>query len=53
MCSNIKRKFLFRCEECLLIISVELEDPEDLEDVQENKIELECPCEFKCKVLRN
>lgn len=53
MCSNTKRKFLFKCSDCAMVISVELEDPEDLEDVQEDKIELECPCQGKCKVLRD
>jgi len=32
-----KRKFLFKCEECHSIISVEFEDEEDLKKVQEVK----------------
>jgi hypothetical protein len=47
------RKFLFRCDICEIIISVDFDDEEDLENVQENKIELECPCGGKCKVLRD
>ena len=47
------RKFLFRCDVCLMILSVDFEDEEDLESVQDDKIELECPCGGKCKVLRD
>lgn len=50
---NDKYKFLFKCEECLMLLSVEFEDKEDLENLQENKIELECPCGSKCYILRN
>jgi len=45
------RKFLFRCEECGLILSVEFEDEDDIEMVQENKVVLECQCSGYCKVL--
>lgn len=48
-----KRKFLFRCEDCGLVIAVDFEEEDDLKDVQEDKIVLECPCEGKCKVLRD
>jgi hypothetical protein len=48
-----KRKFLFRCEDCGLIVAIDFEDEEDLLDVQDDKITLECPCEGKCKVLRD
>lgn len=47
-----KISFLFRCEDCAMILSVELED-EDIEKVRENKLELECPCGSSCKILRN
>lgn len=53
MCSDNKRKFLFRCDDCSLIMSVEFEEPEDLENIQKNLIILECPCEGKCRVLRD
>lgn len=53
MLSETNRKFLFKCEECEMIISAEFDDPEDLEDLQEDKIQLECPCGAHCKVLRN
>jgi hypothetical protein len=48
-----KRTFLFRCEDCGMIVSIILEEEIDLEDVQEDKIVLECPCEGRCKVLRD
>jgi hypothetical protein len=53
MCAERKRKFLFRCGDCAMILSVEFEEPEDLENIQEDKIFLECPCEGQCAVLRN
>jgi hypothetical protein len=48
-----KQKFLFKCKDCNMILSVELEDEEDLISVQEDKMILECPCEGKCYVLRD
>lgn len=53
MLPETKRKFLFKCEECEMIIAVSFDEPEDLQDVQENKIQLECPCGAHCKVLRD
>lgn len=53
MLSETTRKFLFKCEECNMIISVNFDDPEDLENVQEDKIQLECPCGSHCHVLRD
>ncbi len=53
MLSDTKRKFLFKCEDCNMIISAEFEDPEDFENIQEDKVELECPCGSRCKVLRD
>ena len=47
------RKFLFKCDACQMILSIEFEDEEDLKDVQDNKIELECVCSGKAKVLRD
>lgn len=46
-----KRKFLFKCDNCEMILSVEFEEEEDLEKVQEGKMILECPCSGQCKVL--
>lgn len=48
-----KRKFLFKCDECEMILSVEFEEEEDLEKVQDDKMILECPCGGHCKVLRD
>jgi len=53
MNTDESRKFLFRCEDCQMIISVNFDDPEDLENLQEDKIQLECPCGAHCFVLRN
>ena len=47
------RKFLFKCEECKIILSVEFDDEDDIKKVQENKVDLECPCGGYCKVLRD
>jgi Fe2+ or Zn2+ uptake regulation protein len=51
--TNDKNKYLFKCEECGMIVSVDLEDEDDIQDVNENKLELSCPCGGKSKVLRN
>lgn len=48
-----KRHFLFKCEDCDLIVAVDLETEEDLLDVQEDKISLRCPCDGECRVLRD
>ena len=53
MLNTAKREFLFKCEDCAMILSVEFEEEEDLQKVQDNKMILECPCEGKCKVLRD
>jgi hypothetical protein len=47
------RKFLFRCEDCQMIVSVEFDEHIDIEKVQEDKIVLECPCGSHSKVLRD
>lgn len=36
-----------------MILSVEIEDKEDLEKVHENKVFIECPCGGRCEVLRD
>jgi hypothetical protein len=53
MFNDPKRKFLFKCEDCAMILSVDFDDPEDLQKVQDDKIVLECPCGGQCKVLRD
>lgn len=44
-------KFLFRCEECNLILSAEFEEEEDLKDVREDQIVLDCECGGKAHYL--
>lgn len=53
MFSDPKRKFLFKCEDCEMILSVDFEEPDDLQKVQEDKMQLECPCGGQCSVLRD
>jgi DNA-directed RNA polymerase subunit RPC12/RpoP len=48
-----KLKFLFKCEDCGMIVSVDLEDEEDVKEANEDKMILACPCGGKSKVLRN
>jgi hypothetical protein len=48
-----KRKFLFKCEDCSMLLIIELEESQDLKDIQEDKMKLECPCGSVCVVLRN
>ena len=48
-----KQKFLFRCEDCHMIVSVELDDEEDLKKVYDNEFVLECLCQGKCIILRD
>lgn len=48
-----KYDFLFKCDDCEMIISVEYEEEEDLEKVRNNEIILSCPCGGECKILRN
>jgi hypothetical protein len=47
------REFLFKCEDCAMILSVEFVEEEDLQKVNDNKMHLECPCGGQCKVLRD
>lgn len=48
-----KRKFLFRCEKCQQIIEIEFEDEKDIEDINEDKILIECTCQAYSFVLRD
>ena len=49
----IKYAFLFRCDECALIVSVDYDDEDEIEEVRNDMIILSCPCGGKCKALRN
>jgi hypothetical protein len=53
MFSDSSKKFLFKCEDCEMILSVILEDKEDLKKVNDNEMYLECPCGGMCLILRN
>jgi len=48
-----KRKYLFKCEDCSLILSVDLDEEEDFKKVNDDKMILHCPCEGECKILRD
>jgi hypothetical protein len=48
-----KQKFLFKCEECNMILSVELEEDDDVEKAQKGTMKLECPCGGCCNCLKN
>jgi hypothetical protein len=50
---TIKQKFLFKCCDCQMIVSIELEEEEDLTKVHDDKFILECPCGGKSCVLRD
>lgn len=47
------QKFLFKCEDCAMIVSVEFDEEEELEKVHNDKLVLECPCGGKSRVLRD
>lgn len=52
---NDKHKVLFRCLDCLMILSIEFdkEDLDNLENLKDNKMELECACGGICEILRD
>ena len=45
------RKFLFKCNDCEMIVSVSFDNKEDLDKVQEGEMVLECVCEGRSTVL--
>lgn len=53
MFQDSKRQYLFKCESCEMILSVDFEDEEDFLKIQEDKLDLECPCGSVCRVLRD
>jgi len=53
MFSESKIKFLFKCNDCNLIVSIDLEEEEDIQKVREDETVLECPCGGKCFPLRD
>lgn len=52
MFNGDKRKFLFRCEDCQTIVSIELLE-EEIKKAQENDLIVECPCGSQCSLLRD
>jgi hypothetical protein len=53
MFSDKKRHYLFKCEECSMILAVDFDDQEDIDKIVDDRLELECPCGAHCHVLRN
>jgi hypothetical protein len=53
MLFNKSKHVLFRCETCATIVSVDFEDEDDIDKLDENKIVLECPCGGESSILRN
>lgn len=50
-CKNTK--FTFRCEVCKMLLTSEFDDEHDIEDIREDKLWLECPCEGRAFLLRD
>lgn len=48
-----KQKFLFKCDTCNIILTMEFDSPKEINDVHEDKILLECPCKGMCFPLRS
>lgn len=49
---DVEREYLFRCDDCHMVLIVKVEKEEEAK-VHENKLILHCPCEGKCRVLRD
>jgi len=49
----IPEKFhlLMMCVSCNMILSISLDDKDDIKDLMEGELELECPCSGRCKLL--
>jgi hypothetical protein len=47
------RTFLFKCDECAMIISANFEEEVDIKMIHDDDMELECPCGGYCRVLRD
>jgi len=48
-----KRKFLYRCDDCQMIVALEFSDSEDIEDIMNEKMILECVCQGKTHPIFN
>lgn len=51
MLFDLIRHFLFKCEECDMILSVDFEEEEDIDNATNNRIVIECTCGGKSRVL--
>lgn len=51
MVNQTNNTFLFRCLECQKMISIELEEKEDIEKATNGILILECGCGGDCEVL--
>jgi len=51
MSNTTNNSFLFRCVECEKLISIELEDKDDVEKATNGELVLECGCGGDCEVL--
>lgn len=52
MCAHSSKEFLFRCESCKMIVSLELEEGE-MDLINEDQMFLECQCGEMSLPLRN
>lgn len=48
-----KNNFLFECDTCKMILSVDLEEEKDIQEYKDDKVLLECPCGGLCLPLRD
>ena len=53
MLFDLKQKFLLKCNECAMIISVELEDDDDLKKAHDDEFVLPCPCGGEQHILHD
>ena len=53
MFSEKKRTVLVRCEDCQMLLSVDLENDDDIEKMNDNELELDCVCGGQCAALRD
>lgn len=47
------RKFTFRCEKCKDVLASQFDDEQDIADVLDDVLWLECPCSGKMRLLRD
>lgn len=46
-----KRKFIFRCLDCQMIIAIDFDDEKEIEDVLNNELRFECLCKGMNELL--